>query len=107
MAADLSEAKREAIRAKAREKYRERRAALGFTVRPGKRGHVTSRRGNPTRKPDAKGAYFHSPGLWFSAISLNGRTVRLGYYRTAEEASAVYWAARRRIEGAADEGHRS
>lgn len=44
------------------------------------------------------GAYFHKhSGRWHSRIQVRGKTTSLGYFDTAEEASAAYIAAKRKL----------
>jgi len=52
---------------------------------------VTARQNSHHFRPPA-GAYWHTKDKkWESAISINGKTIWLGAYKTKEEASAVYF----------------
>lgn len=103
----MTEAQREAKRHRERERYRRGREAAGFPlVRGYKRQAVTGGPGNRTRRPDALGATRHTSGRWIANIYIDGRQKYLGCFKTPEEASAVYWAARQRIERATDESSR-
>jgi hypothetical protein len=46
-----------------------------------------------------KGAHRHSPGKWSSEIWVSGKRIKLGYFRTAEEAHAAYVAASEQYHG--------
>lgn len=43
--------------------------------------------------------YYRRTGRWRATICVNGKNQYLGYYATAEEAQAVYIAAKRRLHG--------
>jgi hypothetical protein len=63
-----------------------------------RRNNLANRRGHASS--GLKGAYWHGQnGCWYSRIGVNGKSIHLGCFDTAEEANAAYLAAARKHFG--------